>query len=79
MAKHQIQICETPEECNQLAKEIVLAMLKRGAIQLSPVIVRSDNGNEPSEVHHREIHTNAMFLHECIVKIAGAIRSIELS
>lgn len=79
MAKHQIQICETPEECNQLAKEIVLAMLKSGTLQLSPVTVRTDGEDKPGEAHDAYIHRNAMYLHECIVKIAGAIRSVELS
>lgn len=70
-------ICETTADCQQLAKEIVFAMLQSGVIQITPVNLKFGDGIEPSEMNYTHIYDRALYLHALIARLSLAIQGEE--
>ena len=70
-------ICETTADCQQLAKEIVFAMLQSGVIKINPVNLEFGFDTEPSEMDYTHIHSRAKYLHALIARLSLAIQGEE--
>lgn len=70
-------ICETTADCQQLAKEIVFAMLQSGVIKINPVNLEFGDNTEPSEMDYEPIYNRALYLHALIAKLSLAIQGEE--
>ena len=65
-------VCKTTEECDQLAKELVLGMLQSGVIRFPAVIVKDPETEYPDST--ALVH-NAQYLHHLIARISLTIES----
>lgn len=70
-------ICETTADCQQLAKEIVFAMLQSGVIKINPVNLEFGAKTEPPEMVYEHIYNRALYLHALIAKLSLAIQREE--
>ena len=69
------KICNTPEECDQLAKELVLEMLRCGLIKIPQVEVFDTKVSIIDPGITDQVTNNATFLHHLMCHVSEALKS----